>query len=79
MVSLLNDARGAAGKPPMGFLNPFLYANPQCFEDIVGGKNLYGAVKGWDPASGLGVPNMDCLLKAAMAIDVKAPSERVVA
>jgi len=67
MISLLNDARSAAGRPMMGFLNPFLYANQQCFRDIVGGKNAYGAVKGWDPASGLGVPVFDCLLKAAMA------------
>ena len=35
MVSLLNDKRVAAGKKPMGFINPFLYANPDCFQDIV--------------------------------------------
>eukprot|EP00285_Hemiselmis_virescens_P019851 CAMPEP_0173383984 /NCGR_PEP_ID=MMETSP1356-20130122/6555_1 /TAXON_ID=77927 ORGANISM="Hemiselmis virescens, Strain PCC157" /NCGR_SAMPLE_ID=MMETSP1356 /ASSEMBLY_ACC=CAM_ASM_000847 /LENGTH=348 /DNA_ID=CAMNT_0014339119 /DNA_START=116 /DNA_END=1162 /DNA_ORIENTATION=+ len=72
MISLLNDARSAAGKPPMGFLNPFLYANPQCFEDITGGKNAYGAVKGWDPASGLGSPIFPCLLKAALAASPSA-------
>eukprot|EP00281_Chroomonas_sp_CCMP1168_P022533 CAMPEP_0206229260 /NCGR_PEP_ID=MMETSP0047_2-20121206/9602_1 /ASSEMBLY_ACC=CAM_ASM_000192 /TAXON_ID=195065 /ORGANISM="Chroomonas mesostigmatica_cf, Strain CCMP1168" /LENGTH=574 /DNA_ID=CAMNT_0053652547 /DNA_START=45 /DNA_END=1769 /DNA_ORIENTATION=- len=68
VMSLINDARLAAGKPSLGFLNPFLYANPQCFEDIVSGSNLYGATEGWDPASGLGTPAFACLLKAAMAI-----------
>jgi tripeptidyl-peptidase-1 len=66
MVSLINDARHAAKRPSLGFLNPFLYANPQCFQDITGGKNLYGATKGWDPASGLGTPIFSCLLNAAM-------------
>ena len=27
MVSMLNEARFAAGKKQMGFLNPFLYSN----------------------------------------------------
>ena len=35
MVSLLNEARFKAGKPQMGFLNPFLYANPTAFFDVV--------------------------------------------
>ena len=35
MVSLLNEARLKAGKPTMGFLNPFLYANPDAFTDVV--------------------------------------------
>lgn len=67
MIGLINDARHAAGRPTLGFLNPFLYANPECFQDITGGKNLYGATKGWDPASGLGTPIFACLLKAAMS------------
>ena len=41
MVSLLNEARLQAGKPQMGFLNPFLYANPDAFFDVVKGTNAY--------------------------------------
>lgn len=67
IMSILNDARIAAGKGPMGYLNDFLYKNPHCFQDIESGANAYEAVKGWDPASGLGTPVGDCLLKAALA------------
>lgn len=77
MVTLLNEARLQAGKPPMGFLNPFLYANPDAFFDVVKGTNAYGrgpypvpfgfaAAPGWDAASGLGTPHYDKLLAAAM-------------
>jgi tripeptidyl-peptidase-1 len=31
LIALLNDAREQVGLPPMGFLNPFLYANPDIF------------------------------------------------
>jgi len=39
MVSLLNEARLQRGMPPLGFLNPFLYANADVFTDITVGKN----------------------------------------
>ena len=43
LVSLLNDARAAGGKPPMGFLNPFLYSEAaiaaNAFTDITVGSN----------------------------------------
>lgn len=68
MVSLINQKRAEAGKGPMGFLNPFLYGNSDCFDDVVGGANLYQAVKGWDPASGLGTVNFGCLLDRAMKL-----------
>lgn len=32
----------ATGKPPLGFLNPFLYQNPDGFRDITEGKNDNG-------------------------------------
>ena len=78
MISLLNEARLKAGKPQMGFLNPFLYANPDAFFDVVKGTNAYGrgpfttpvgfaCAPGWDAATGLGTPHFDKLLKAAMA------------
>lgn len=77
MVSLLNEARLKAGKPPMGFLNPFLYANADAFFDVTKGTNAegrgpftapygYAAAPGWDAATGLGTPHFDKLLAAAM-------------
>jgi tripeptidyl-peptidase-1 len=55
MVSLINDALLNAGKPPLGFLNYFLYKNEAAFLDITtGGNGGFDAVKGYDPASGLG-------------------------
>lgn len=42
-MTLLNDARLAAGMSPMGFLAPFLYhvaeAEPSAFNDVVMGDN----------------------------------------
>jgi hypothetical protein len=56
IISLLNDYRISRGKPPLGFLNPWLYggglaglnditsgSNPGC------GTNGFSAVVGWDP------------------------------
>jgi tripeptidyl-peptidase-1 len=69
----LNGLRLAAGSPALGFLNPFIYQNPQAFFDVKHGKNNanqadgFTATEGWDPASGFGTPNYDELAKAAMA------------
>ncbi len=39
LVALLNDARIAAGKPPLGYLNPLIYAlNGKGFNDITSGN-----------------------------------------
>ena len=38
VVALVNDQLLSAGKPPLGFLNPWLYANPQAFNDITSGE-----------------------------------------
>jgi len=68
----LNGLRLAAGKPAMGFLNPFLYQNPSAFFDVQHGTNSdrskYGftAVEGWDAATGLGTPNYEALAVAVM-------------
>ena len=67
----LNGLRLAAGKSPMGFLNPFIYKNPTGFQDVTQGVNDEGkssnygftAVAGWDPATGLGTPDYDALSK----------------
>lgn len=72
----INNERLAAGKAPMGWLNPFVYANPQCFNDVNDGSknNCYNgydgfsALNGWDPATGFGTPIYDCLSAAAAAL-----------
>jgi len=77
LVGLLNEARLKAGKPAMGYLNPFLYQNADAFTDITVGTNAidrggekvkygYACAKGWDPATGLGTPKFGKLLAAAM-------------
>ncbi|KAF8592730.1 subtilisin-like protein [Ramaria rubella] len=55
IVSLLNDARIAAGKPSLGFLNPLLYSKAtKAFNDITVGNNPgcgtegFFCIKGWD-------------------------------
>jgi tripeptidyl-peptidase-1 len=63
----LNGLRLAAAKPPMGFLNPFIYRNPSGFQDVTLGTNDEGhahgfdAVAGWDPATGVGTPDYEAL------------------
>jgi tripeptidyl-peptidase-1 len=65
----LNDVRLAKGGKPLGFLNPFIYQNAAGFNDVTAGDNKdkgkYGfeAVKGWDPATGMGSPNFAKLAK----------------
>ncbi|KAF7297673.1 Tripeptidyl-peptidase sed3 [Mycena kentingensis (nom. inval.)] len=73
VVGLINDRLIAAGKPPLGFLNPFMYANPSMFNDVTLGHNTgcgtngFPARAGWDPSTGLGTPNFTAMLAAAMA------------
>lgn len=68
----LNGLRLAAGKPALGFLNPFIYQNPSAFFDVKAGVNKdtskYGftAVEGWDAATGHGTPNYEALAVAVM-------------
>ncbi|KAJ7092304.1 family S53 protease [Mycena belliarum] len=72
MVAVVNDRLIAAGKPVLGFLNPFLYspAGRAAFTDITSGTNPgcntngFSASTGWDPVTGLGTPNFDRLLTA---------------
>ncbi|TRM66566.1 peptidase S8/S53 domain-containing protein [Schizophyllum amplum] len=71
VISLINDQLIAAGKSPLGFLNPWVYENPQAFNDITTGSNPgcntdgFPAVAGWDPVTGLGTPNFSQMLAAA--------------
>jgi tripeptidyl-peptidase I len=62
IFALLNDARKKAGKPPLGFVNPLIYQNPQAFRDITSGTNPgcgipgFQCTPGWDPVTGAPPP-----------------------
>lgn len=63
IVSLVNDARIAAGQPTLGFLNPWIYSKAyKGFTDVVGGNTSscgtdgFPVVAGWDPSTGFGTP-----------------------
>ncbi|KAH8112254.1 subtilisin-like protein [Phellopilus nigrolimitatus] len=70
IITLINDARLAAGKGPVGFINPAIYSAPfsAAFNDITQGGNQgcgtpgFEATTGWDPVTGLGTPNFERLL-----------------
>ncbi|EIW56150.1 family S53 protease [Trametes versicolor FP-101664 SS1] len=65
IIALLNDLLAAQGRPPLGFLNPFLYSvqGAAAFTDVTIGSNPgcntngFPARPGWDPVTGLGTPN----------------------
>jgi tripeptidyl-peptidase I len=86
IVSLLNDARLRAGKPQLGFLNPFFYSiGKKGLVDVTLGNSTgctglnfqngntpipgasvipgvsFNATKGWDPATGFGLPDFQLL------------------
>ncbi|KAJ7932719.1 subtilisin-like protein [Mycena leptocephala] len=71
VIGLLNDELLNAGKPVLGYLNPWLYANPGAFNDITSGSNPgcgtsgFPAKAGWDPVTGLGSPNYVAMRTAA--------------
>ncbi|KAF8155015.1 family S53 protease-like protein [Mycena galopus ATCC 62051] len=77
IIALINDQLLAAGKPSLGYLNPFIYSTPTAFNDITEGHNsgyvcpassvAFDAVVGWDPLAGSGTPIYDKLLAAALA------------
>jgi len=66
-AALVNEARSAAGKGPIGFLNPTLYAlaGSGALNDITSGTNgAYSAGAGYDLCTGLGSPNVGNLIAA---------------
>lgn len=73
IFAIINNERLAAGKSAMGWLNPFIYENPDAFNDVTSGTNSGGytsgftAIEGWDAATGYGTPNWDNLYSAAMS------------
>ncbi|TFY66956.1 hypothetical protein EVG20_g4128 [Dentipellis fragilis] len=73
IAALLNDELVAAGKSPIGFMNPFIYANKDAFHDITSGSNPgcntdgFPAVPGWDAITGVGTPAYS-KLKSALGL-----------
>ncbi|KAF8216791.1 family S53 protease [Mycena galopus ATCC 62051] len=71
VIGLINDELVASGKSPLGFLNPWLYANAAALNDVTTGSNPgcgtngFPAKAGWDPVTGLGTPNFAALKAAA--------------
>ncbi|KAF8268123.1 subtilisin-like protein [Lactarius quietus] len=61
IISLLNDYQLSRNRPPLGFLNPWLYGDGlEGLRDITIGSNPgcgtdgFSATTGWDPVTGLG-------------------------
>jgi hypothetical protein len=62
IISLLNDYLLSQGKPPLGFLNPWLYGKGlKGLKDITSGSNPgcktkgFSAIAGWDPVRHAGL------------------------
>ncbi|KAH9945171.1 subtilisin-like protein [Epithele typhae] len=76
MLAAVNDARGAAGKGPVGFVNPALYSHlfAGVYHDVVNGSNPgcgtggFEAVEGWDPVTGLGTVDFEKMLSRFMLL-----------
>jgi xanthomonalisin len=74
LTALLNEVCAAESKPPVGFLNPGIYAIGEgsnyaaCFHDIANGNSAssripteYFATPGYDLCTGWGTPKLDLL------------------
>ncbi|KAF8141189.1 peptidase S8/S53 domain-containing protein [Boletus edulis] len=76
IFTMVNDARIAAGKSTIGFINPTIYSSQFAgvFTDITTGNNPgcgtngFNATVGWDPVTGLGTPNLPKLFQAWLAL-----------
>ncbi|KIW04564.1 uncharacterized protein PV09_04315 [Verruconis gallopava] len=70
VIALVNDALLAAGRPTMGFLNPWLYGGGYAaFNDVTSGSSIgcnvsgFPAAEGWDAVTGFGTPNFPKILE----------------
>ncbi|KAH8802634.1 putative Tripeptidyl-peptidase SED2, partial [Xylogone sp. PMI_703] len=70
IISLVNDALIASGRPTLGFLNPWLYSKGhKAFTDVLSGSSHgcgvdgFPVTKGWDAVTGWGTPNFPEILK----------------
>ena len=65
MLAVIDSARHAAGKPPLGLINRALYTDATVqatFRDIVSGRtSTYSAGPGWDYPTGWGSPDATAL------------------
>ncbi|KAF8155864.1 subtilisin-like protein [Crassisporium funariophilum] len=78
IITLVNDARISAGKKPVGFINPTIYpdAFASAFNDITTGTSQgckgceYSDISHtcWDPATGVGTPNLGKLIEKWLAL-----------
>ncbi|OHE99804.1 Pro-kumamolisin [Colletotrichum orchidophilum] len=74
IVNMINEKRIEAGKKPVGFINPTLYAHPEILNDVTNGDNPgcgtkgFSAVAGWDPVTGMGTPNFPEMEKLFMSL-----------
>ncbi|KAI4250164.1 MAG: hypothetical protein L6R40_000336 [Gallowayella cf. fulva] len=85
ILSLVNDSLLAAGRKPLGFLNPWLYKRGyQSFTDVLSGSATgcgtsgFPAVKGWDAVTGFGTPYFPKVRAAALNASQAASSGGVV-
>ena len=73
VIALVNDALIAAGKSPLGFLNPWLYGGGyKALTDVTSGSAIgckglgsglgFPAKDGWDAVTGFGTPNFKSIL-----------------
>lgn len=76
LLTMVNDARLADGKNPIGFINPVIYSSvfASALKDITEGNNPgcgtngFNATVGWDPVTGLGTPQFPLLLALWLAL-----------
>jgi len=95
LISMMNNMRADKGMKPLGYVNQLLYKihaeDPDAFIDVIRGSNAdprscdgegFDAVKGWDPATGLGLPNWPKLLPHMLGqspcLSPQAPQTEVV-
>ncbi len=80
-TALVNQRTAAAGQPPVGFINPAIYAiaagqgYAACFHDVTTGSNtwssspnLFYATNGYDLCTGLGTPAGQNLINALASL-----------
>ncbi|KAJ3981324.1 subtilisin-like protein [Lentinula detonsa] len=70
-ITMVNDARLAAGKSPVGFINPAIYSDQfnDAFNDITMGTNQgCSNTEGWDPVTGVGTPNVSKLIPLFLSL-----------
>ncbi|XDG03575.1 hypothetical protein ABKA04_003190 [Annulohypoxylon sp. FPYF3050] len=74
VITLINEERLAVGKAPVGFVHQVLYSHPEVFKDVTKGDNRackttgFPAIEGWDPVSGMGVPDYPKLLELFLGL-----------